>query len=341
MEPAQLRNKVNLARSRTPSFIRRRRPIRLCDCAKDAGRPEAGGVYQVRYTFGFSPLQQYLIEKEPGQIQVAPFAFDTRPESLGGQQWYHLDEKLGESRHPRLDWDQPLQSWNGMCADCHSTGVKRGFDPETNRFSTSLIGVAVECTACHVPHTTESGPSEEIIDESAGLMHGTAAIREEVGDSLGGRWVLGSTDHIASWVGEARSEQPMEQCYACHALRALCAMVSSLASRFLISSSPNCSVPLFTRKPGRSKKKCLFTVPSSRVGCVPPAFNVSIATTRTRRICALRVMRCARVVISLTCMNAKPSCASAFSECGMCGLPHARQDVYGRRLQAGSSVCSS
>ena len=105
---------------------------------EDAGRPEAGGVYQVRYTFGFSPLQQYLIEKEPGQMQVAPFAFDTRPERLGGQQWYHLDEKLGETRHPRLDWDQPLQSWNGMCADCHSTGVRRGFDPERNRFSTSF-----------------------------------------------------------------------------------------------------------------------------------------------------------------------------------------------------------
>ena len=187
---------------------------------EDAGRPEAGGVYRVHYTFGFSPLQQYLIEKEPGQIQVAPFAFDTRPESLGGQQWYHLDEKLGESRHPRLDWDQPLQSWNGMCADCHSTGVKRGFDPETNRFSTSLIGVAVECTACHVPHTTESGPSEEIIDESAGLMRGPAAALEAISDPAGGRWILGPTDRIASWMGKPRSEHLMEQCYACHALRA-------------------------------------------------------------------------------------------------------------------------
>ena len=187
---------------------------------EDAGRPEAGGLYQVRYTFGFSPLQQYLIEKEPGQMQVAPFAFDTRPERLGGQQWYHLDEKLGETRHPRLDWDQPLQSWNGMCADCHSTGVRRGFDPERNRFSTSLTGVAVECTACHVPHAIASGPSEKFSDEPAGSMRGTAATREKVGDSLDGRWVLGSTDHIASWVGEARSEQPMEQCYACHALRA-------------------------------------------------------------------------------------------------------------------------
>ena len=187
---------------------------------EDAGRPEAGGVYPVRYTFGFSPLQQYLIEKEPGQMQVAPFAFDTQSERLGGQQWYHLDEKLGETRHPRLDWDQPLQSWNGMCADCHSTGVRRGFDPERNRFSTSFTGVAVECTACHVPHALASEPSEKFSDEPAGSMRGTAATREKVGDSLDGRWVLGSTDHIASWVGEARSEQPMEQCYACHALRA-------------------------------------------------------------------------------------------------------------------------
>ena len=187
---------------------------------EDAGRPEAGGVYQVRYTFGFSPLQQYLIEKAPGQIQVAPFAFDTRPESLGGQQWYHLDEKLGETRHPRLDWDQPLQSWNGMCADCHSTGVRRGFDPESNRFSTSFTGVAVECTSCHLPHAIASGPSEEFSDESARLMGGPAAAGEGISDPTGGHWVLGPTDRIASWVGVPRSEQPMEQCYACHALRA-------------------------------------------------------------------------------------------------------------------------
>ena len=187
---------------------------------EDAGRPEAGGVYQVRYTFGFSPLQQYLIEKEPGQIQVAPFAFDTRPERLGGQQWYHLDEKLGETRHPRSDWDQPLQSWNGMCADCHSTGVRRGFDLERNRFATSFAGLAVECTACHLPHALASEPSEGFSDKSAGLMRGEAGAGEVVGDSLGGHWVLRPTDRIASWVGEPRSEQPMEQCYACHALRA-------------------------------------------------------------------------------------------------------------------------
>ena len=93
-------NKINLARPRTPRSSEEEDPSAFVITLEDAGRPEAGGVYQVRYTFGFSPLQQYLIEKEPGQMQVAPFAFDTRPESLGGQQWYHLDEKLGETRHP-------------------------------------------------------------------------------------------------------------------------------------------------------------------------------------------------------------------------------------------------
>jgi len=200
--------------------LKKEDPSAFVIALEDAGRPEAGGVYQVRYTFGFSPLQQYLIEKAPGQNQVAPFAFDTRPESLGGQQWYHLDEKLGETRHPRLDWDQPLQSWNGMCADCHSTGVRRGFDPESNRFSTSFTGVAVECTSCHLPHAIASGPSEEFSDESARLMGGPAAAGEGISDPTGGHWVLGPTDRIASWVGVPRSEQPMEQCYACHALRA-------------------------------------------------------------------------------------------------------------------------
>jgi len=33
-------------------------------------------------------------------------------------------------------WQQPLQNWNGMCADCHSDGLKRNYAEEDDVFKT-------------------------------------------------------------------------------------------------------------------------------------------------------------------------------------------------------------
>ena len=82
--------------------------------------------FTVRYTFGHEPLQQYLIALGEDRLQVAPFAYDTRPEAAGGQRWIHLESFAGPDRMARFDWRQPLQNWNGMCADCHSRGFRAG-----------------------------------------------------------------------------------------------------------------------------------------------------------------------------------------------------------------------
>lgn len=38
-----------------------------------------------------------------------------------------------------------------MCADCHSTNLKKNFDPVKRHFSTSWSEVNVSCEACHGP----------------------------------------------------------------------------------------------------------------------------------------------------------------------------------------------
>lgn len=38
-----------------------------------------------------------------------------------------------------------------MCADCHSTAVKKGYDPLTRRYDTTFAEVTVGCEACHGP----------------------------------------------------------------------------------------------------------------------------------------------------------------------------------------------
>ena len=61
--------------------------------------------YEVRYTFGVSPLQQYLVALPGGRLQALELAWDTRPRQDGGQRWFHLypKERDHERRSPSLD----------------------------------------------------------------------------------------------------------------------------------------------------------------------------------------------------------------------------------------------
>ena len=84
--------------------------------------------YEIAYTFGVYPLQQYLIAMPGGRLQALGIAWDSRPKEQGGQRWFHLypDQKLPPG--DRLHWTGRDQTWNYMCADCHSTDLKKNFD---------------------------------------------------------------------------------------------------------------------------------------------------------------------------------------------------------------------
>lgn len=79
--------------------------------------------FEVKYTFGVSPLQQYLIELPGGRIQALSIAWDTRPKTAGGQRWFHLYPRDAIDHQDELHWTGRQQNWNFMCADCHSTNV--------------------------------------------------------------------------------------------------------------------------------------------------------------------------------------------------------------------------
>jgi hypothetical protein len=73
--------------------------------------------FEIKYTFGVEPLQQYLIEFPGGRMQALSLAWDSRPQAQGGQRWFHLypDEKIAHD--DELHWTQPSQNWNSMCAE--------------------------------------------------------------------------------------------------------------------------------------------------------------------------------------------------------------------------------
>jgi len=107
--------------------------------------------FQVKYTFGLEPLQQYLVEFGDGRLQALPYAWDSRPKDKSGQRWFHLYP--GEDIPPAdpLHWTGPQQNWNYMCAECHSTNVHKNYDAAKDSFHTTFFEISVGCEACHGP----------------------------------------------------------------------------------------------------------------------------------------------------------------------------------------------
>ncbi|MCG6896013.1 MAG: tetratricopeptide repeat protein [Thiocapsa sp.] len=107
--------------------------------------------YPIRYTFGWYPLQQYLIAFPGGRLQSLGLAWDSRPKEQGGQQWFHLYPGESMSHTNPLHWTAPDQTWNYQCADCHSTDLQKRYDPEGNVYDTRYAEINVACEACHGP----------------------------------------------------------------------------------------------------------------------------------------------------------------------------------------------
>ncbi|MGQ0682182.1 tetratricopeptide repeat protein [Bradyrhizobium sp.] len=106
-------------------------------------------TFEVKYTFGVDPLQQYLIEFPDGRIQALSIAWDARPREQGGQRWFHLYPDGAVTSSDPLHWTKLHQNWNFMCAECHSTGVRKNYDAAKDRFATTFAEISVGCEACH------------------------------------------------------------------------------------------------------------------------------------------------------------------------------------------------
>ena len=106
--------------------------------------------YEVKYTFGYHPLQQYLVEFPGGRLQTLSLTWDTISKS-----WYDManavypDQNI--SHENWLHWTNQAQNWNGMCADCHSTNLQKNYNINTDTYQTTWSEIDVSCEACHGP----------------------------------------------------------------------------------------------------------------------------------------------------------------------------------------------
>jgi predicted CXXCH cytochrome family protein len=110
------------------------------------GKP---ATFEVKYTFGVDPLQQYLVEFSDGRLQALSLAWDSRPKDQGGQHWFHLYQDEEINHDDALHWTKLNQNWNFMCAECHSTGVRKNYDSDNDRYATTFAEISVGCEACH------------------------------------------------------------------------------------------------------------------------------------------------------------------------------------------------
>jgi predicted CXXCH cytochrome family protein len=170
--------------------------------------------FEIKYTFGVDPLQQYLIAFEDGRVQALSIAWDTRPKEQGGQRWFHLYPREHIRNDDELHWTRPAQNWNNMCADCHSTALRKNYDAASNQFHTRWAEISVGCEACHGPGSRHVAwaATRSRSDSTLGL---TASLTERRGVT----WTVSATSGNATRSTPRPTDREIETCAQCHSRR--------------------------------------------------------------------------------------------------------------------------
>jgi predicted CXXCH cytochrome family protein len=200
------------------------------------GPDQEAADFEVKYTFGVYPLQQYLVELPGGRIQALTAAWDSRSTDEGGGRWFSLDQQLFDrdssedggterTQHAGVDvlhWTGAAYRWNSACADCHSTNVVKGFQPDTVSYRTTFSETDVACEACH------GFGSEHVRWAAQTASGGAAAPLTNAGfaTSLGGddepvasSWIPGQPGVAPHRRQPLADRLELETCAPCHSRR--------------------------------------------------------------------------------------------------------------------------
>ncbi|MBY3468580.1 tetratricopeptide repeat protein [Rhizobium laguerreae] len=104
------------------------------------------GEFEVKYTFAYEPLQQYLVEIGGGRLQALDIAWDT-----ARRQWFWLGDGTPAKPGSTYHWTGPFYRWNRTCIDCHSTDPQAKFQPQTNEYKSTYVATSIGCQSCHGP----------------------------------------------------------------------------------------------------------------------------------------------------------------------------------------------
>lgn len=172
--------------------------------------------YEIAYTFGVTPLQQYLVAFPRGAFQALTTAWDSRSKDIGGQRWFDLYPNDQTPPGDVLHWTASGNNWNRMCADCHSTNLRSRYDVDAQRYETTWSEINVGCEACH-------GPGRAHVDWAARAAPGESAtakvavVNPLTGDAA--KWIMNDETGIAYRSKPPAANAEIETCAPCHSRR--------------------------------------------------------------------------------------------------------------------------
>ena len=145
--------------------------------------------YKIEYTFGVTPLQQYIVKFPDGHYQCLRTAWDTLE-----NKWFDLYPDFKVVHSEWLHWSRGGLNWNTMCSDCHSTNVRKNYDETTHSYDTKFAIINVNCEACH-------GPGKQHVEEA---------------DRLGSHYKTSGSMRM-TW--DTAPKDLVDQCARCHMRR--------------------------------------------------------------------------------------------------------------------------
>ncbi|HET9229412.1 MAG TPA: multiheme c-type cytochrome [Thermoanaerobaculia bacterium] len=163
--------------------------------------------FPIAYTFGVAPLQQYLVEMPGGRMQTLPLCWDTE-----GKRWFHLYSEpvpAGDTLH----WTGSNQTWNYMCAECHSTGVRKGYDSKEDVYKTSWSEIDVSCEACH------GAGSKHVAWAKGDRKDQSRGFEVRLTDSGRGTWIADPDTGMGKRLAPRVATDEIDTCGRCHSRR--------------------------------------------------------------------------------------------------------------------------
>jgi tetratricopeptide (TPR) repeat protein len=173
--------------------------------------------YEIRYTFGVYPLQQYLVAFPDGRLQALPLAWDSRPKDHGGQKWFHLYPKENLPAGDELHWTNLQQNWNFMCAECHSTDLRKNYDAAHNTFRTTWKDINVACEACHGAASVHVRWAQRPSPAGAAGASGDDGLLAHFDDRRGVSWIMDAATGNSHRSRPRANTDELEMCGRCHA----------------------------------------------------------------------------------------------------------------------------
>lgn len=145
--------------------------------------------YKIVYTFGVTPLQQYIVQFPDGHYQCLRTAWDSVK-----NKWFDLYPDFKVVHSEWLHWSRGGLNWNNMCADCHSTNVRKNYELSSHSYNTKYAIINVNCEACH-------GPGKEHVSDV---------------EKLGKNYVSRGSLQMTS---ATKPKELVDQCARCHMRR--------------------------------------------------------------------------------------------------------------------------